>query len=739
MIASSRRLWPVVEPDPNPIESEPPHSARVPTSDEWESSADGSAESPMQRLVRLQELTNALGNAITTDEVVYIVSSMGLPAGGADVALFFRLSMDGTELVCVYESGGLPCKHGIHHSVYAPLPIGVAVRTREAIWCESEAEIVARFPAARPYLAGSSAVAAVPLVIGGRAVGAFAFSYASPERFAADRRAFLSTVASQCAQALERARLFDEEQRARTTVESERSVFDAVVQAAPVAITLLDREGAVHLWNPAAERMTGYRREEVLGQPFPVVSKEQREELLYRLAGGMPLAGHEAVHVRRSGEPYNAVMWTTPVRAPNGQQLSLVTIADATERKRANEALIRLSEATRALGGTLDYAESMRMLVSLAVPWLADFAIVHEVQHDGTIRRVAFQHRDPAGYEQLAKIETPTRYPEGHPLADALRRQESVLIGEGDGLPEPELTTSVDERHATRRLGVRSSLSVPLVARGRPLGVLILAYSDSGRTHGEHDRRLAEELARRAAVALDNARLYREAQDAIELRDDFVSIASHELKTPLTALVLQAQGIARTIGQELPADDPLLARFTTMDRQIERLTQLVNSLLDMSRLSRDGVELDLEPVDLAALARGVADRFGSELARAGCALTVNADAEVVGTWDRARLERVVTSLLSNASKYGSEQPIELSVVGEGDRARLTVRDHGIGISVENQARIFGRFERAVSSRHYGGFGLGLWIARQTVGALGGSIRVESTPGAGAVFTVELPR
>jgi signal transduction histidine kinase len=181
------------------------------------------------------------------------------------------------------------------------------------------------------------------------------------------------------------------------------------------------------------------------------------------------------------------------------------------------------------------------------------------------------------------------------------------------------------------------------------------------------------------------------------------------------------------------------AKFEAVERQIVRLTNLVNNLLDVSRISTHKLQLDYEPVDLAELAREVCGRLTPEAVRAGCMLAVHTDGEVPGTWDRVRLDQVVTNLVTNAVKYGAGKPIEVSVRRQGASARLLVCDHGIGIDPEDQARIFDRFERAVSEHHYGGLGLGLWIVRQILDALGGTIRVESQRGKGATFIVVLPR
>jgi signal transduction histidine kinase len=252
---------------------------------------------------------------------------------------------------------------------------------------------------------------------------------------------------------------------------------------------------------------------------------------------------------------------------------------------------------------------------------------------------------------------------------------------------------------------------------------------------------LAEEMARRAGSAVENARLYAEAQAAIRQREEFLSIASHELKTPLTGLQLQVQMLARLADQGTLPTLPT-ARVISMLRRAEgqtkRLGKLINSLLDLSRLQAGRLELELADVDLAAVTTGVVELFQPELAAAGCRLVLHAATPVIGHWDRDRVDQVISNLLANAIKYGRGRPIEVRVDQEGATATLVVRDEGIGIAPEHQGRIFERFERAVGPQQYSGFGLGLYIARQIVEELGGSITVSSRPGAGATFQVALP-
>ncbi|QZZ54548.1 CHASE domain-containing protein [Myxococcus xanthus] len=241
------------------------------------------------------------------------------------------------------------------------------------------------------------------------------------------------------------------------------------------------------------------------------------------------------------------------------------------------------------------------------------------------------------------------------------------------------------------------------------------------------------------AANTEQQRLTGEARDAVQVRDDFLSIAAHELRTPLTNLKLQLQLLYRQLRREEALDvEKLAQRVLSCERQTSRLATLVDSLLDVSRLARGRMELNLEPVDLDELVREAVRRFETEARTAGVQVTVDSPAPVTGQWDRMRLEQVLTNLLSNALKYGHGAPVDVRVRSDETQAMVEVEDRGIGLPPEDAQRIFGRFERAVSSRHYGGLGLGLFITRQLVEALGGHISVASTPGQGATFTVALP-
>lgn len=253
-----------------------------------------------------------------------------------------------------------------------------------------------------------------------------------------------------------------------------------------------------------------------------------------------------------------------------------------------------------------------------------------------------------------------------------------------------------------------------------------------------HATRRITTLIRRIAVDLSERR---RVEEAVRARDDFLSVASHELKTPLTSLQLNVESLARLMRRRDAVNTPsasVLARIDAADASALRLGQLIDHLLDVSRIRSGQLELQLQPVDLTRVARFVVEQLGDGLARAGCPVTVVAPPEVIGQWDRLRVEQVVTNLVSNAMKYGGGAPIEIEVFATAAHGQITVRDHGIGISNDDLGRIFDRFERAASAKHVSGLGLGLWISAQIVRAMGGDIQVESQRGEGSLFRVTLP-
>jgi PAS domain S-box-containing protein len=304
-------------------------------------------------------------------------------------------------------------------------------------------------------------------------------------------------------------------------------------------------------------------------------------------------------------------------------------------------------------------------------------------------------------------------YPEEEVVAGKCERE--LEVAEREGRFE-------DEGWRVRKDGSRFWANVIISAMRDPSGQLI-GFAKVTRDLTER-RRLEEEKVRLA-----------QAQEAIRLRDEFLSIASHELKTPLTALQLQLQGVREKVKA---LDEQAAARLERATRSGARLADVIEALLDVTRIATGRFELNPTTFDLSEAVGEVLERLRGNAAQAGCELRARLEPGVTGTWDRMRLEQVVTNLLANSFKYGAGGPVEISLKSDGAQAELMVCDSGPGIPEKDLARIFERFERAVSMRNYGGMGLGLYVTRQIVDAHGGTVEAHNRPAGGAVFIARVP-
>ena len=517
------------------------------------------------------------------------------------------------------------------------------------------------------------------------------------------------------------------------------------------------RDARIAECNDAMARMYGFgNAAEFLDAPIDklLVREDPRntEYLRAFIQSGYRIENAESREVARDGTPKVFLNNLVGIVEEGHLLGAWGTQRDVTEQRRAEEELKRaesnsrfLAEASAVLASSLDYEATLRNVARLAVPTLADWCLADLAQPDGELQRVAAVCAFPEDSPLVQQAMHFGVTPQGnlrHPITLAFVQGRSMLVE--DFTPEYIQQIAQNEEHARliAATGVCSFISVPMVVRGHPVGVLTFFTSRSGRRYTAAELTLLENLAQRVALSVENARLYREAQEAVRLRDEFLSIASHELKTPLTPLSLKLQMLAGAARQqpESPFRQAVEDYVAVGSRQVKKLSELVNDLLDVARIAGGRLRLELEDVELGTLVRDVVTRYEPEAARAGSRLMLEvADDAVRGHWDRLRLEQVITNLVDNAIKYGAGKPIHVSLSADAGRAYLRVRDEGIGIDPEHLPRIFERFERAVSDRHYGGLGLGLYITRTIVEGLGGSIQAESAPGLGSTFTVVLPR
>jgi signal transduction histidine kinase len=476
-----------------------------------------------------------------------------------------------------------------------------------------------------------------------------------------------------------------------------------------------------------------------------------RHELQYRLvaADGRTLWVRDIVHFRPHPEGGPArrcglILNISAQREAEQEREELLRrhSEPGGDRSRQDPHLPLLAEAGAALSDLLEPAAIARSIAALTTRHLADWCAIVTRHPDGSLQCSGFSHRDPAKVALGAELERLLPQPGGVPFRTSL-----VLVG-GPSQLLPEITADSFDPGAVRpevmklvrSLGAESALVVGLsAAAGAPRSAMLLVSASSQRRYGPGDLQVAEELARRTAQALAHARLYLEAQAAIRQREEFLSIAAHELRTPLATLQLTTQSMLLALDSP-PLDLPFLrARAQAAERQGLRLGRLINDLLDVSGIHAGQLRLQREKMDLVAAVSAVLGRMQDDLTRRRIDVAVHAPDPVVGRWDPDRLEQVITNLLSNAVKYGHGRPVRVVVRGMDERALLEVQDQGIGMSADVVGRLFQAFERGVAAGHYGGLGLGLYITAQIVRAHGGTVSVRSTPGEGSTFTVALPR
>lgn len=432
----------------------------------------------------------------------------------------------------------------------------------------------------------------------------------------------------------------------------------------------------------------------------------------------------------------------THVFDEDGNPQLVVTVGtDVTDGVRARHAERTLSETTKQLSASLDYETTLRNLAEALIPNVADWAIVVCVE-DGTARKVALASTDAALAQSLREnwVRLGTNFVVPPPLLRVLETGQAELIENVTRAQLEAFATNAHELDVVRELRVHSIIMAPIIVAGRTSGVIATSRVQSRRQYDRGDLDLVSEIGRRTGTALEHTRLYRDAQHAVRLRNEFLAVAAHELRTPLAALTLQLQSLRGIVSDAEPdAIDPRVPeRLQKTIRQANRLTELVDSLLDVSQVAGGRLDLHRRQADLCAIVGAVCERFADEAVRAGSKLSLHSSSPQLGYWDAERIDQVVSNLLSNAIKYGQRKPVDVGCGFENGRATVTVTDHGIGIAPENLARIFGRFERAVPEQNYGGLGLGLWIAQEIAEAHGGKVEVSSTYGEGAAFRLVLP-
>jgi PAS domain S-box-containing protein len=522
------------------------------------------------------------------------------------------------------------------------------------------------------------------------------------------------------------------ELRYRTLVEAS-SVPQAVWTATP--------EGKVR-WPDEWTVITGQTREELESggairalhpDDAPRTSNRWREAL----AAGSYFSDEVRLRVANGRYRWFATR-AVPVVGANGIEEWIGTIVDIHDRKRQEEHAAFINRASEALASSLDYEQTMRNLARVCVPAVGDWCGI-DIGTGAGYERLVVEHADPSKVQLLRELDALRPPPELDPIVQVLESGRPLLV---EDIPD-ELLASLagsDQRLAlARSLGLRSWIIAPMTARGRTLGALTVVAAESGRRFAEEDVPLVQELARRAAMAMDNARLFEAAGAANRAKDEFLATLSHELRTPLTAIT----GWAHMLQLGMTDEATTRLAVDTILRSAKAQGELIDDLLDLSRVVAGTLHLQVSVVDLLKIAGDVAiaARPAADARKLAITLSASPSQPALVRADEGRIRQVIWNLVSNAVKFTDQGSVHIEVQTTDTRARVQVTDTGRGIDAAFLPYVWDRFRQADSStsRSHCGLGLGLSVVRHLVELHGGTVHAESAgPGQGATFAFELP-
>jgi signal transduction histidine kinase len=538
----------------------------------------------------------------------------------------------------------------------------------------------------------------------------------------------------------------DESQHLREELVRSEARFRDVIERNADAIVVVDARGVVRFANTMATKLFAGIGHELVDSPFgfPLVAEETIEVDL--LSDGAPhVAEMRVVESKWEGETAYIASLRDVTDRKLGEQNAVQLIREQAARSAAEEVARRLRfllESTTVLASSLNHAETLSALPTLCVPEIADWAVVYCVDAAGIVRRLEAAHRDPSKATLLRELQDSSIDPAGsHPALESMRTRKPILArAVGDELLA-SITPNERQLAIARQLGVSSFMMVPMVARDRALGAIALVSADPARQFDEQDLALAQDIATRAALAIDNARLYEEAQTANQTKTDFLAVVSHDLRTPLNAIMGYAELLVMGIPERVPAAaSERLQRILT---SAKHLLYLMDELLDFARLDAGKEELHPQEVDLREIGQEVAAVIEPLVVERNLQFHLDLPTHpVVRRTDPDKLRQVMLNLVGNAVKYTPRGAVQVELREEqAGVALIRVQDTGVGIAEHHLRQVFEPFWQVDATQRHreGGTGLGLSVVQRLVRLLGGDVSVESELGRGSTFTVRLPR
>ncbi|HEX6373064.1 MAG TPA: GAF domain-containing protein [Longimicrobium sp.] len=593
---------------------------------------------------------------------------------------------------------------------------------------------------------GVAAYVGVPLMIDGQPVGAFCAIDTAPHPWTEAEVEVLRELAASAQREMELRRALA---RARATADQmERTARerDEFLNATTDGVYTIDPAGVILFANQAAAEQLGW-------SPAQMVGREAHALFHYAYADGTPFpreacaisraaAEGRAVHVqddvlwRRDGSSFPVAYASSPVRR-GGQVIgAVVRFTDVTEQKRALDGLHLLAESGRVLSSSLDVDETLQAIASLAVPALAEMVMV-DVVEDGAVRRVAASHVDErvrALFDRARQF--PPRVGDRGPQSQVMLSGRSLLLRDMDDAWIRTLDRGEEHAELVRQMAPSSLIVAPLRSRGEVLGTVSFVRTSLSPYFDEADLELAEELALRAALAVENARLYDSARNATRARDDMLGVVSHDLRNPIHSIFMSSSFLTDLLPEEMKVERTQAA---VIKRAAERANRLIQDLLDITHIESGRLSLEREPHSASSIAHEALEQAAMAAAGKKIALVrgeMDRDATVFA--DRDRVVQALGNLIGNALKFTPEGGrVTVSVRGDGERVQVSVADTGPGIAPDQVGRLFDRFWQA-NRKDRRGVGLGLSIVKGIADAHGGEVRVDTAEGAGTTFTLVLP-
>ncbi|MFL5785309.1 MAG: PAS domain S-box protein [Bacteriovoracaceae bacterium] len=517
-----------------------------------------------------------------------------------------------------------------------------------------------------------------------------------------------------------------------------------VLESISEGVIICNAKGQMVFSNTAAEKLFGYDTDELLGQKIFILSgvneaesKKKVREVVDTLTTDKVWMG-EFENLRRDGTRLITGCRVT-VLDLHGETHFVCVQRDITRRKIQEEDNKLIADITQILSSSLDYEQNVRNVLGLLVPRFFDSAVVDQFKEGKTFRLATAAERP-----ELATLLMDIHQYESEDVSrnklQYVSEQREVLI---ENLGELFSTFKAQPEYVEKLklLNLKTSYALALMGKDGPVGYIALHLrKDSNKVLDERVQKLSREVAYRLGHAMENSILYHQSLEAIRARDEFLSVASHELKTPLQSLILQNEMRKRMIqkGDPEAVSPENLTRVLDLDRrQLKRINRLIDDMLDISRIRNSKLSIQKEAFDLAVFLEDITDRFLHEFETAGCELKKELLRPLEVVADSYRIEQVIVNLLINAMKYGSGAPITVRTKKLSDRVVIEIEDKGPGIREEDKERIFRRFERA-NSNQVSGMGLGLYISRQIMELHQGKVYARSEYGKGSTFIVELP-